>query len=217
MKTTICIFARPPLPGKAKTRLIPALGGEGAALVAEALLADTVSAAMQVDFADVILSVPEVFGSGRRLPMWLQPAGDLGLRVERTLQRALSTSDCAVAVGADTPGLTATMLEEAIERLSRKDAVVGPTEDGGYYLLGLRHCPQGLLNSIRWSSRETLRDTLEQFETFRLDYTTVTKWFDLDTANDLERVRALMRSSVFVGSHLALALQALPAQSRVSA
>lgn len=217
MKTTICIFVRPPLPGRAKTRLIPALGEEGAALVAKALLADTVSAARQVAPAEVILSVPEVFENGQHLPMWLQPKGDLGLRVEKTLQRALVAADCAVAVGADTPGLTNRMLEEAIDRLSRKDAVVGPAEDGGYYLLGLRRCPNGLLNNIRWSSQHTLCDTLERLEKFRLDYATVTKWFDLDTADDLDRARMLMRSNIFVGSHLALALNVLPASSRVLA
>lgn len=186
-------------------------------MVAEALLADTVSAATQVDHAEVILSTPELFGHGQRLPMWLQPEGDLGLRVERTLQRALSTSDCAIAVGADTPCLTTAMLEQAIERLNRTDAVIGPAADGGYYLLGLRRCPEGLLKNIRWSSRETLRDTLQQLESFNLDYSTVPKWFDLDTVDDLQRARALMRSGVFVGSHLALALDALPAQSRVLA
>jgi uncharacterized protein len=215
MKTTICIFARPPVPGKSKTRLIPTLGEEGAALVAKALLADTVTAAIQVERANVILSVPEVFEFGQRLPMWLQPEGDLGMRVERTLQRALAASDCAVAVGADTPGLTSTMLEEAIEQLRHKDAVVGPTEDGGYYLLGLRRCPESLLRNIRWSSRDTLCDTLEQFEKFSFDYTTVPKWFDLDTGNDLVRARALMRSNIFVGSRLALALHALSAPSQV--
>jgi rSAM/selenodomain-associated transferase 1 len=209
MKTTICVFAKPPVPGNAKTRLVPAVGSAVAAEVARALLDDVVSAARQVDGARVIISTTEMFQAEEPLPMWLQPPGDLGFRLEKTLQRALERADCALAVGADTPGLTTLMLSQAAERLRQKDAVLGPTDDGGYYMVGLRRCPDGLFHKIRWSAPETLRDTLDQFARFNVEYTTAPKWFDLDTPDDLQRVRSLIRSGVDMGANLTRVLGSL--------
>jgi rSAM/selenodomain-associated transferase 1 len=208
MKTTICIFAKPPIPGKAKTRLVAAVGNNGAAEVAKALLDDVVSAARHVQGARVIVSTTEMFQIDEAMPMWLQPPGDLGFRLEKTMQRALERADCALAVGADTPGLTPLMLAQAADRLLQNDAVLGPTDDGGYYMVGLRRCPDGLFTNIRWSAPETLRDTIDQLERFNLEYSTVPKWFDLDTPNDLQRVRSLIRAGVNMGANLSRVLGA---------
>jgi len=197
---TICIFAKPPLPGKAKTRLIPALGSNGAAAVARALLKDVVDAAVQVPDSHVVISASEVFQAEESLPVWLQPEGDLGVRIERTLQLALKSSDVAVAVGADTPGLTPAMLAQAFDTLQNKDAVLGPTNDGGYYLVGARCCPDGLFQNIRWSNKETLQDTLRRFDEFKLDYGVGPEWFDLDTPDDWRRVQSAIRAGFDLGA-----------------
>ena len=209
MKTTICIFAKPPMPGQAKTRLIPALGSQRAAEVARALLDDVIRASMLVNRAQVVISTTEMFQTEEAVPVWLQPQGDLGIRLEKTLQLALQSSDSAIALGADTPGLTALMLSQAADRLGREDAVLGPTDDGGYYMIGMRRCPNGLFQNIRWSTQETFRDTLHQFAQFNLGYSIVPKWFDLDTPDDLQRVRCLIRAGVDMGTKLARVLGAL--------
>lgn len=206
MKTAICIFARPPLPGKAKTRLIPALGKAGAANLARALLKDVVNACEQVGDAQLVISTTAYFITENGLPIWIQPEGDLGLRLEKTIQRGLLSADCVIAVGADTPGLRASMLTTAIQKLQQKGAVLGPTEDGGYYLVGLRRCPDGVFENIRWSSPETLEDTLLQFGRFGIECAIKPRWFDLDTPADLERVRLLIHAGMDMGPNLAMFL-----------
>ncbi len=192
-KATICIFAKPPRPGGTKTRLSPAIGADNAARVAQALLEDVIDAALRVPGARVILSVSEPFAlPGRPLPVWPQPEGDLGVRIEHTLRQALRESECAIAVGADTPGLTPAMLDHAIKQLESWDAVLGPAHDGGYYLLGLRRCPDTLFENIRWSHRATLDDTIARFQQLGVRHALLPKWFDLDTPKDLTRIRYLL-------------------------
>jgi rSAM/selenodomain-associated transferase 1 len=210
-KTTICIFAKPPRAGKAKTRLMPEIGPAAAASIANALLQDVIVAATQIRGAHVVLSATEAFqieGAGA-LPVWLQPEGDLGRRLEQTLQRALSQSNFAVAVGADTPGLTASMLEEALESLRENEAVLGPAADGGYYLIGVRRCPNGLLRDIHWSQPTTLAQTIAQCRRFRINYSLARPWFDLDRASDLQHVCCLMRREALFAPHLKAALESM--------
>ncbi len=207
--TTICIFARPPLPGKTKTRLISLVGSEAAAAIARAMLDDVISIASQIKNAQVVISASESFVIGNPVPVWLQPEGDLGFRLEKTVQRALRTSERAIAVGADTPGLAVEMLQQAAECLCASDAVIGPAQDGGYYLIGLRRCPDGLFENIRWSCPNTLNDTLERFAKFNLKYSVALPWFDLDTPQDLVHVYSVLESGVNVGSNLASVLESL--------
>jgi len=202
-ETTICIFAKPPRPGEAKTRLVPAIGALHAARVAGALLEDMIEAAFQVPQAQVVVSATEPFAlPGRSLPLWPQPEGDLGTRIEHTVRKALLESRGAIAVGADTPGITAAILQNAIHRLKSRDAVLGPTDDGGYYLLGLRRCPRHLLRDIRWSHSATLADTLARFQQFGMGHSLLPRWFDLDTPEDLARVRSLLAAGEIAAPHL---------------
>lgn len=206
-QATICIFAKPPRPGGAKTRLVPAIGKDQAARVAGALLADTIEAALGVEDASVVISATEPFESPcSSLPLWVQPEGDLGFRVEKTLQRGLAQSRLVLAVGADTPGLSPAMIRAALENLSELDAVLGPTVDGGYYLLGLRRCPNDLLRDIRWSHPETLRDTVVRLRRFGMTHRLGRPWFDLDTPDDLSHVLLLIRNGELCAPHLQSAL-----------
>jgi rSAM/selenodomain-associated transferase 1 len=214
-EATICIFARPPRPGETKTRLTPAIGPVGAARVATALLEDVIDSALQVPRAQVVISATESFSlPGRSLPIWPQPEGDLGSRIEHTVRKALLDSRCAIAVGADTPGITTTILESAIDQLKSFDAVLGPAEDGGYYLAGFRRCPRTLLADIRWSHSATLADTRERCHRFLITCALLPRWFDLDTPDDLARVRTLLAARDITAPHLQAALDAIPAISQ---
>ncbi len=209
-EATICIFAKPPRPGETKTRLAPAIGADNAARVAQALLEDVIDTALRVPGASVVLSVTESFALlGRSLQIWLQPEGDLRVRIEHALSRALLESRCAIAVGADTPGLTPAMLDDAIRRLDSCDAVIGPAQDGGYYLLGLRRCPPDLLRNIRWSHRATLDDTIARFQQLGVRYSLLPKWFDLDTPKDLTRMRYMLSAKLITAPHLRTALHSI--------
>lgn len=214
-ETTICVFAKPPRPNEVKTRLVPAIGATNAARIATALLEDVIDAARQVPNAQVVISATERFTlPGRLLPIWPQPQGDLGIRIEHTVRRALLESKCAIAVGADTPGITPEIFANAVHQLKSLDAVLGPADDGGYYLAGFRRCPRTLLANIRWSHTATLADTRTRFQQFGVTSSLLPRWFDLDTPDDLARVRSLLSSGKITAPHLVAVLDSIPALSR---
>jgi len=209
---TVCVFTNPPLPGKAKTRLIPTLGPEGAADLARAMLLDTVEVARSVPDARVVLAVaaplPEELNLSAALPRRPQGGGDLGQRMERALRLAIEEEAApAVLIGTDLPGLPASRLEQARQALLSADAVLGPAEDGGFYLIGLRRAPgDGLLDNLPWSARNTFAATMARLQERGLKTATIDPWFDLDVPEDLARVREGLSTGTIHAPHLAAAL-----------
>lgn len=194
----ICVFAKPPAPGRVKTRLVPLLGSRGAAELATAFLQDSWTAITALPWAQPVLaSTEEGRPDGLRGPVevWLQEAGDLGVRLENIVRRALCNHPYAIVIGADSPGLPAKFLEQAREALAQVDAVIGPCEDGGFYLLGLRNCPEGLLSGIPWSAAKTFEETIAKIRAAGLTTQVLGPWFDVDTAKDLEKLDSLISSN----------------------
>lgn len=166
--TRILIFAKAPAPGKVKTRLIPALGDDGAARIAQEMLEDTVAEALAAG-----LGMPELCGDpeltdrawdGLRpegpFRVSAQGEGDLGARLERAAQRTILAGESVLLVGTDCPGLDAERLAEAARQLGSHDAVIYPAEDGGYVLLGLgRHDPS-IFAGIAWSGPTVVAETI---------------------------------------------------------
>jgi rSAM/selenodomain-associated transferase 2/rSAM/selenodomain-associated transferase 1 len=194
-RVCICIFAKPPVPGRVKTRLVPLLGSLGSAELAKAFLQDTWASVSALPWARPVLAstaeekrncLPE------SAEIWLQGEGDLGARLENVSRRALRNHPHVIAIGADSPGLPARYLEQAREALARADAVIGPSEDGGFYLLGLRKCPTGLLSGIQWSAPTTCLETIAKLQAAGLTIYILDDWFDVDTAQALERLDALL-------------------------
>jgi uncharacterized protein len=201
--TVLCIFAKPPCPGTVKTRLADTLGEESATRLAAAFLHDTWSAARQLLWARVILatthrsSFEAELGIHADSQVWLQGTGDLGQRLERILQRALQYAPLALVIGSDSPGLPAQLLDRAHRALSSSEAVLGPCDDGGFYLIGLSRCPAGLLSELPWSSPETFQRTFDQIRHFGLSPALLPTWFDVDRVADLERLhRSIERGEV---------------------
>lgn len=118
-----------------------------------------------------------------------QGAGDLGNRQEHVLRRALALTPRALAIGTDSPDLPRRLLDEAERTLLSHDAVLGPTLDGGYYLIGLRRCPEGLLGGLPWSVPQTGARTTQRLRDQGWDVALLEPWYDVDTAADLERLR----------------------------
>lgn len=188
----ICIFAKPPVAGKVKTRLAAALGPGRAADLARAFLDDTIAAVTALPWAQAMLATTEPVRS--QLEVLLQGDGDLGARIERVLRAALQRAAFAIAIGADAPALPARLLEGARAALEDSDAVIGPADDGGFYLLGLRACPEGLLSDLPWSSSDTFTRTVERLRARGLRVEVLERWFDVDRVEDLDRLRAALRS-----------------------
>ncbi|MBK6404775.1 MAG: DUF2064 domain-containing protein [Holophagales bacterium] len=148
---------------------------------------------------------------------WAQGDGDLGDRLSRMLQRALARAPAALAVGTDSPGLPGTLLDDARRALGTKDAVLGPSDDGGFYLLGLRRAPDGLLEGLPWSSEETFERTKERLLERGLSVHVLPPWFDVDRPEDLEPLRRRLVRGEIRAPATARALARLAAETpRVS-
>jgi rSAM/selenodomain-associated transferase 1 len=188
----IAVFAKPPRAGQVKTRLAGALDANTAALLARAFFADTWSALGQlVGARRVLASTSEElapFGL-REGELWLQGDGDLGARMERIASRALAEAPWFIALGADSPGLPLAAVEAAKAAFVHRDAALGPADDGGYYLLGLRRLEPGLLAGLPWSAPNTFEATRERLGARGYSTATLQPWFDVDTLADLQRLK----------------------------
>ncbi len=211
----LCIFAKPPVPGRVKTRLGRRLGGQVAARLASAFFQDVWNSLCTVSGAEVVLATTDVTApewSAIPTPQrWDQGSGDLGARQERILARALETSPKALAIGSDCPGLPVRIIEHALRQLDETEAVLGPSRDGGYYLLGLRCCAPGLLSDIPWSVPTTFHCTLQRLRREGLSVSTVEGWFDVDDVGDLAHLRHRLSFGEVVAPHTAALLSALKA------
>jgi len=210
-EVTICVFAKPPLPGKAKTRLGRTVGADVAAGLAAAFLADTLRSVDGLPWARVILAlaapwVEAPIGGDR---VWLQGDGDLGRRMEHVVTRALRLGHPVIAIGADSPGCPTERLESARDGLRSSDAVVGPSDDGGFYLLGLRDCPQGLLAGLPWSEPNTATATRKRLHESGMRVTELDPWFDVDEWPDLLRLARLLETGRIGAPHTRAALDEL--------
>jgi hypothetical protein len=200
-KQTIIVFAREPIAGATKTRLIPRLGADHAAALADAFTRDALIKARATGLRLVIAgSAPEsVMRSryfhrvARRFQADLidQGSGSLGARMSRVL--APYSTDGAILIGADTPSLPARLLVQAVARLHRSPVVLGPSLDGGYYLVGVRGDIPDIFRGIRWGTSSVLATTITRLERTGARYTLAEPWYDIDRWSDLLRLAAHLR------------------------
>ncbi|RFC40332.1 MAG: hypothetical protein DID89_2727546987 [Candidatus Nitrotoga sp. CP45] len=166
--TRIIIFAKAPQPGFAKTRLIPALGAEGAAKLAQQMLANTLSEALAAGIGTVELcgtpKIDDVAWQGITLPIGIeisdQGEGDLGARLARASERAIENAEAVLLIGTDCVEISATLLREAAQSLHEHDAVIHCTADGGYALLGLKRYSAVLFSDMPWSTDAVASTTI---------------------------------------------------------
>jgi uncharacterized protein len=192
----LLVFARDPVPGQVKTRLIPALGAAGAADLYRQLLEHTlrtaaavpgVSRTLWIDRPDPGPWVREA-AAAHGMALATQCAGDLGQRMQQALTAALAGADRAVLIGSDCPGYDASYLEQAFARLECQDAVLGPAADGGYVLIGLRRPAPGLFEGVDWGTHRVLGQTRARLHRLDLRWAELPTLHDLDTADDLRRL-----------------------------
>lgn len=217
-RVTVCVFAKPPRPGQAKTRLAAALGDASAARLAEAFLRDTWSTVRALDWARPVLATTdehdELWMSLGCEHVWPQGDGDLGQRMERVLRRALTMDPAAIVVGTDCPSLSTSCLGLAKAALAEHDVVIGPSEDGGYYLLGVRQCPAGLLAGVAWSTDQACAQTMDRIRGAGLTIGVLPTAFDVDRPEDVDRLRALGSQLGRLAPETARALEGLSIASR---
>lgn len=166
--TRTIIFAKAPQPGFAKTRLIPALGEQGAADLAQQMLRHTLREAIAAELGVVELSATPAIHHpawhGIQLPTGIeisdQGEGDLGARLARASERALANAGQVLLIGTDCVEMSADLLREAAQMLLTHDAVMHGTADGGYALLGLRQFGLSLFSDMPWSTAVVASTTL---------------------------------------------------------
>lgn len=169
----IVIFAKAPVPGRVKTRLIPALGETGAARLAARMLNRALEQALSADVGPVELCMSPSLDSpewaGIPLPPGIETSdqgeGDLGERMARATRRTFARGEAVLLTGTDCPQLTGTLLREVAAHLADHDAVMHRAEDGGYPLLGLRVFDGSLFTDIPWSTATVADLTLERLAT----------------------------------------------------
>lgn len=190
----IVIFAKAPLPGLAKTRLIPVLGELGAANLARRFLSNTLNEALAASVGPVELCVTPAATD----PVWKmldipnkvqwsdQGDGDLGERMARAAKRVIDGGESVLLIGTDCPELKATRLLEAANALSHFDTTLIPAADGGYTLLGLNRFHPSLFEDIAWSTETVAFETLCRVG--RLAWTVLSHpmLHDIDEPADLE-------------------------------
>lgn len=162
--TRIVIFAKAPVAGEVKTRLIPALGAEGAAELARRMLFDTCRAALAAETGPVELCLSGTMEAPDGLKLTDQGPGDLGERLARAAERVIGGGEAVVLIGTDCPELDAHRIAEACRRLETHDAVIHPAADGGYALLGLRHCDPSIFSGIEWSTPTVAAATIAKID-----------------------------------------------------
>jgi rSAM/selenodomain-associated transferase 1 len=195
-ETRVIIFAKAPQPGLAKTRLIPALGAERAAALARRMLETTLERALGAQVGPVELRVTPAFSDAawRDIPIpdgveiSPQGEGDLGARLARAAQRGLELNAAAMLIGCDCPELDSTALRQAAQTLRGVDAVIHPTTDGGYALLGLRRFDPGLFSDIPWSTSSVAHRTIQQVDALRWSLHVAAMFNDIDEPADLRRL-----------------------------
>jgi rSAM/selenodomain-associated transferase 1 len=192
----LLVFARDPIPGQAKTRLIPVLGPEGAAALHARLTRQTLKTACSLDDIPVTLCCTPDTESGffRRcredfpLELYLQHGENLGQRMLDALQAALKKADWAILMGTDCPGLSANDLQQACRILEQHDAVLGPAHDGGYYLLGVKSPSRELLRNIPWGTDRVADLTRSRMHALGWSHQELRLQHDLDRPEDLSRL-----------------------------
>jgi uncharacterized protein len=195
----ILLFTRLPQPGKSKTRLIPALGAEGAAELQRTMtlmVSDIIHVMAKKDH--LCAEVHYTGGSREEMEKWLgvdftyklQHEGDIGTRMFAAMRHHLGCHSSIILVGSDCPAIDTDLLQNSLKALQHNEIVLGPAFDGGYYLLGVQGSLKEddlnyLFSGIDWGTAVVLKQTIERIQTLQLRYHLLKKLHDIDTPEDL--------------------------------
>jgi len=208
MRAGIAVFTKAPVPGQAKTRLMPLLGAEGAAAAQRRMTWKTLETACSVAHAQVslwcagdinhpfLLECAAHFG----VPLRAQSEGDLGARMAHCLSHLLREHERALLIGSDCPAFTADHLERAVAALDDARMVFTPAEDGGYVLVGARRggLTTACFENMVWSVPEVMNVTRKRLLALEWrrdkDWRELETLWDVDTPEDYSRAETLIRS-----------------------
>ena len=181
----LLIFVKNILLGKVKTRLAVTIGNQGAYDVYKHIVALMEAETSKIDterhiyFSDTIIE-----GKWLGDKKFVQSEGDIGVRMKNAFENAFEAGyKRVVLIGSDIPDITEEIINDAFCKLSENTSVIGPSEDGGYYLVGLTEMNESIFEGIDWSTEKVLNQTLSKLS----DYALVKELNDIDTVDDLKK------------------------------
>jgi rSAM/selenodomain-associated transferase 1 len=192
--TPLYLFAKAPDAGRVKRRMCPPLDAKQAAQVATAMLAHTSAVVERGWLGRKVLNVaPDLshaaflsYQEGMNWQTRVQVQAGLGERMREVLLEGIESSGSAVVLGTDIPTLDATILKGTYHALQSGNSVVGPSQDGGFYLLGLRDMPAGLFNGIEWGGAWVYARLMKNARELCMDLQPLTTLSDCDYFEDLK-------------------------------
>jgi len=198
-RDALILFARFPVAGKAKTRLIPALGPDGAARMHRRLAEHAVAVGRSAArTSDLSVTICCTGGRRRDFRAWLghdlcyvrQPSGDLGARMQHAFETVFANGAAhALAVGTDVPGVSPSILSQATKSLADHDVVLGPAADGGYYLIGMKRPLPELFRDLDWGTERVAEQTRNIIRRSGLTVAELPVLNDIDRPEDLAVLR----------------------------
>jgi rSAM/selenodomain-associated transferase 1 len=187
VRPLIILFAKVPVPGRVKTRLVPPLDYASAADLHSACVRDMVERLSRHDL-ELCTDAPSSPWPDLRIPHSTQAAGDLGSRLIRTFEAALSAGrPVVVVVGSDAPALPPAHVETLLA--SSADVTLGPAEDGGFWGIACRRVHHAMFADVEWSQPDTLSRTVGAVRRQGLTVDLGAEWWDVDEPADLWRLR----------------------------
>lgn len=189
----LILFAKKPIPGEVKTRLQPEYSAEQAAEIAGFLIRASVELAVSAWPGAIYLYAwpnadhPLFHELAREFSINLadQAAGDLGVKMFSALQQGIQRAGSAAILGCDVPHAGWDVIDQANHWLARGRNVIGPTQDGGYYFIGLQEAKPELFQDVAWGSQQVLRATHVRAATLEMEFEMLKKLRDIDNAGDL--------------------------------
>jgi rSAM/selenodomain-associated transferase 1 len=194
----LVIMAKEPVAGKVKTRLTAPLSQETAAELYTGFLFDKIAQIKTIDDTSHFIAYYPASGRGffqkhsfDNFELIEQIGNDLGKRLNGISTELISRGfDKVMMLDSDTPNLPSSYINEGLRHLDETDIVLGPTDDGGYYLIGLKESQSAIFKDIPWSTQEVTKITREKIAGLDKSLYLLPSWYDVDTIEDLERLKS---------------------------
>lgn len=184
---SLSVFLKKPEAGKVKTRLAKDIGNEAAVQAYIHLYQLVIDKVTCSDWDTVLFIANSVDGfESYSHVKEIQAEGDLGLKMCDAISRMLQSYDACLIIGSDCPYIDKDLIKEAFDALEQNDLVLGPSTDGGYYLIGAKAAYPSLFADISWSTELVLSQTMEQANLIGLDVSLLKELTDVDTVVEWE-------------------------------
>jgi len=208
MSTCLIIFAKSPIPGKVKTRLTPHITPTKAAELYEAFIADTISTALKLECERITVAYSPIYAEmtfqrlcGLSVGYLPQKGHNLGERMKNAFKHSFDKGfKRTVIIGTDSPTIPLSYIRKAFDVLKEVSVTIGPTLDGGYYLIGLSEQNDAIFDGVDWSTSNVFSQTLARIKTSNKKLCILPPWYDVDTPDSLEFLRSHLLSMKMSGN-----------------